>query len=50
MAQARAAPRSCVEDAELAESLVLKPLKIRHHQLTGGEWLAGHGAFKEEEV
>lgn len=50
MAHSIAAPRSCEEDAQLAKSLVLKPLRIRHHQLTGGVWLVGHGVQKEDEV
>lgn len=49
-AQASTGPHSCEEDAKLASSLVMKPLKIRHYQLTKGEWMSGHGALKEDEV
>lgn len=49
-AQATTGPHSCEEDAKLASSLVMKPLKIRHYQLTKGEWMSGHGALKEDEV
>lgn len=38
------------EDAELAQSLVGKVLKMRHHILTEGVWLSGFGACKEDEV